>query len=635
MRIAITATLLAAAWLPASASLGNEDCLSCHEIDPKAWTASVHGGLSCTDCHADVTAVPHDPAPARPDCGTCHADAVDAWKRSIHARGVEANQKAAKCGDCHGEPHTMIPSRETASPLHRSHLPDTCGKCHGVKFVMEPSGIGGRPVFAYRESVHGKAVAAGSLQAAVCSDCHRSHDVLTPLEPDSSIFKANTPKTCGQCHGAEEKEYAGSVHGRAVARGQLEAPVCTDCHGIHGIKSPTDPESSVSAQNVARFTCAHCHDSLRLTREFDLAGRRSETFLDSYHGLAGQLGSKAVANCASCHGVHNILPSSDPRSTVNKANLQATCGKCHPGASENFAKGAVHLAGPMGADMGTAGTWWVKWIYIWLIVAVIGGMLLHNLLAWRRAALRIRSQQQRSVVRMTRSQQIQHGTLALSFLVLVWTGFALKFPDSWLGWTLGGSEELRRWVHRIAALVMLSAGLYHVIYGAATREGRRLILDFLPTLQDLRDVTTNLKYLVGLSDQRPNFGRFGYPEKAEYLALVWGTIVMAVTGFMAWFSVTTTVFLPRWVVDIAIAIHYYEAILASLAILVWHLYFVIFDPEVYPMNWAWFDGRVNAQWYAHEHPQHYAKLVASDKVKPLAGGHVEAVASAQEPAGKV
>jgi hypothetical protein len=100
---------------------------------------------------------------------------------------------------------------------------------------------------------------------------------------------------------------------------------------------------------VARFTCAQCHDSLRLTREFDLAGRRSETFLDSYHGLAGKLGSKGVANCASCHGVHNILPSSDPRSTVNKANLKATCGKCHPGASENFAKGAVHLAEPMGA----------------------------------------------------------------------------------------------------------------------------------------------------------------------------------------------------------------------------------------------------------------------------------------------
>jgi formate dehydrogenase gamma subunit len=610
--------------------------MDCHsDVDAKAWAASIHGSFSCTDCHADVTAVPHDPAPVKPECGTCHSEAVDAWKRSIHARGLAQNQKSAQCADCHGGPHAMLAASNPISPLHRSNIADTCSTCHGVKFVMEPSGIGDRPVFSYRESVHGKAVAAGSTKAAVCTDCHRSHDVLTPLEADSPIFKANTPKTCGQCHAEEEKQYAGSVHGVAVARGQLAAPVCTDCHGIHGIKARIDPNSTVSSQNVARFTCAQCHDSLRLTREFDLAGRRSETFLDSYHGLAGKLGSKGVANCASCHGVHNILPSSDARSTVNKANLKDTCGKCHPGASENFAKGAVHMAEPMEADMATVGTWWVKWVYIWMIVAVIGGMLLHNFLAWRRAAVRVRKHQHRPVVRMTPNLQLQHAALVVSFLVLVWTGFALKFPDSWLAWTLGGNESVRRWTHRGAALVMVAVSLYHVMYAAATREGRRLILDFLPTLQDVRDVVTNLKYITGLSDQRPRFGRFGYPEKAEYLALVWGTIVMAVTGFMAWFSVATTAFLPRWVVDVAITIHYYEAILASLAILVWHLYFVIFDPDVYPMNWAWFDGRVSAEWYAHEHPEHYAELVAAGKVAPVASAHPEAVARVPEPAGKV
>jgi formate dehydrogenase gamma subunit len=616
----------------AVAAPSSDDCLSCHsDVDPKAWAASVHGGFSCTDCHADVTDVPHDPAPVRPDCGTCHSDAVDAWKRSIHAKGLAANQKGAQCADCHGGPHAMVAASQPASPLHRTRLPDTCGKCHGVKFVMEPSGIGDRPFFSYRESVHGKAVAAGSLEAAVCTDCHRSHDILTQLEADSSIFKANTPKTCGRCHGQEEKEYSASVHGKAVSRGQLAAPVCTDCHGIHGIKARIDPSSTVSAQNVARFTCAQCHDSMRLTSEFALAGQRSATYLDSYHGLAGKMGSKGVANCASCHGVHNIFPSSDPRSTVNKANLARTCGTCHPGASENFAQGAVHMAEPMSSDIGTVGTWWVRRIYIWMIVVVIGGMLLHNFLAWRRAAVHVRAHQHRPVVRMTPRQQLQHGTLAITFLVLVWTGFALKYPDSWLAWTLGGSEELRRWTHRIAALVMLAACAYHVVYAAATKEGRRLILDFLPTLQDVRDVTTNLKYLVGLSDRRPRFGRFGYPEKAEYLALVWGTIVMAVTGFMAWFSVAVTSFLPRWAVDIAIAVHYYEAILASLAILVWHLYFVIFDPEIYPMNWAWYDGRVSAKWYAHEHPEHYAQLVASGEVEAPAPSPRAAVATGSAP----
>ena len=257
MRAALAPALLAAGLLlsPARAAAPtNQECLDCHsDVDPKAWAASVHSAFSCTDCHADVSAVPHDPAPVKPECGTCHSDAVDAWKRSIHARGLAENQKTAQCADCHGGPHAMLAASNPTSPLHRSKIADTCSTCHGVKFVMEPSGIGDRPVFSYRESVHGKAVAAGSLKAAVCTDCHRAHDVLTPLEADSPIFKANTPRTCGTCHAVEEKQYAASVHGVAVARGQLAAPVCTDCHGIHGIKARIDPNSTVSAQNVARF----------------------------------------------------------------------------------------------------------------------------------------------------------------------------------------------------------------------------------------------------------------------------------------------------------------------------------------------------------------------------------------------
>jgi hypothetical protein len=83
--------------------------------------------------------------------------------------------------------------------------------------------------------------------------------------------------------------------------------------------------------------------------------------------------------------------------------------------------------------------------------------------------------------------------------------------------------------------------------------------------------------------------------------VVWGTIIMGVTGLILWFAVEVTRFLPRWAVDVATTIHYYEAILACLAILVWHFYHVFLDPEVYPMSWAWWDGRVNAEWYAHEH----------------------------------
>ena len=102
------------------------------------------------------------------------------------------------------------------------------------------------------------------------------------------------------------------------------------------------------------------------------------------------------------------------------------------------------------------------------------------------------------------------------------------------------------------------------------------------------------------------FRRFSYAEKAEYWALVWGMFVMAATGLMAWFKVFVGERVPGWWVDVAITIHWYEAMLATLAIIVWHIYAVIFDPDAYPMNWAWFDGKMSIEHYEHEHPAGHA-----------------------------
>jgi len=115
-------------------------------------------------------------------------------------------------------------------------------------------------------------------------------------------------------------------------------------------------------------------------------------------------------------------------------------------------------------------------------------------------------------------------------------------------------------------------------------------------------VAANARYLAGLSSAKPKFARFGYAEKMEYWAVVWGTIIMGATGLMIWFKMDVTQFLPRWAVDVALTIHYYEAILACLAIVVWHFYHVIFDPDVYPLNWACWDGKVSRHWQGEEHP---------------------------------
>ena len=343
---------------------------------------------------------------------------------------------------------------------------------------MEKEGLSPATFVNYEESVHGKAVAAGSAKAAVCTDCHGSHEIRPPNDPKSSIYQPNVPATCAKCHDNIRQEYAQSIHGQAIARGNFEAPVCPDCHGIHTIKSHLDPKSSVFAGNIARATCANCHESMRMSEEYGFSGRRLTTYAASYHGLAAKLGSTVVANCASCHGAHNILPSSDPRSTINKANLVKTCGQCHPGATAKFALGKVHIDVPLSADISSIAIGWIRRLYLPLIIGVIGGMVLHNFLIWRKKAVARRNSHERTVVRLTLQQRIQHWCLLSSFITLAITGFALAYPDSWLGLIFG--EILRRYGLGVAAVVLLATGLYHAYYVLTTREGRRAIKDLLP-----------------------------------------------------------------------------------------------------------------------------------------------------------
>ena len=478
---------------------------------------------------------------------------------------------------------------------------------------MQGSGISDRPFLSYRESVHAKAIARGNTLAAVCTDCHNSHDILPASNSQSSIAKVNIPSTCGKCHQTEASEFTQSVHGQAVIRGVSRAPACTDCHGIHNIKAPLDQTTKTASVAVATESCADCHGGVKLTQEFGVASGRVSSYKDSYHGLASQLGSKVVANCASCHGVHNILPSSNPRSMISSNNLSQTCGQCHIGASANFTKGRIHLASALVSEDGTldmalAGTRIVRWIYLPLIVLVIGGMIVHNGLIWWKKASARRSQQ-RSIVRLSLKQRVQHWFLLTSFVVLVLSGFALQYPDSWLAWLLGGSESWRRIIHRIAAVVMLAVGAYHLLYLGLSNEGRQWVKDMLPRLKDVKDLIANFGYYLGVRKEKPKLARFGYPEKAEYWAVVWGTIIMGLTGLMIWFKIAVFGFLPRWWIEIAIAVHFYEAVLATLAIVVWHFYHVIFDPDVYPINWAFYDGRMSEDLYKEEHELAYEQHI--------------------------
>jgi hypothetical protein len=339
----------------------------------------------------------------------------------MHAKASKPGVAAgATCVDCHGSAHAVLTPGDPASPVSHANIPSTCGRCHGQRFIASANGVSAQTFGSYQESVHGRAIENGSQKAAVCTDCHGGHEILAANEDHSPISKSNVPATCGKCHAEVTQTFMASIHGQGIARGNGMSPACTDCHGIHSIRNIKDPNSPVAGQNLSQDTCARCHEGVRLSQEFGLPGNRVSTYLDSYHGLASQGGSVVVANCSSCHGVHNILPSSDPHSTINRANLGATCGRCHKGVTQKFTLTRVHLGDGVGQarDIDSLAVRLVRMIYVPLIVIVIGAMFLHNAVIWRSKLASRRRAHPSMMVRMTVNQRWQHLALLTSFIVL-------------------------------------------------------------------------------------------------------------------------------------------------------------------------------------------------------------------------
>jgi len=500
-------------------------------------------------------------------CTACH-DQGAKLEKSAHA--------AVACASCHVK-HDEYP--------HPANVPKpACSQCHQGQEAD------------YERGVHGQAAKGGNGGAPDCGVCHGAAHEL--LRPKSAEFRGKVPDTCGMCHSEVSAQFSASVHGQALAKGITQAPVCTDCHGEHSILAPTNAASPVHAENI-RDTCGNCHGNVKLSQRFGLPADRVVSFDASFHGLAAKEGNETVANCSSCHGVHNILPSSDPRSTINAKNLAATCGKCHQGAGKRFAISQVHVA--QGRAEAPA-LLWVRQFYLLLIPLTIGLMLLHNGGDWVRKLLRLRSNgiparrpnnelPGRPNVRMLGFERLEHALLVISFVTLAWTGFALKYPDQWWARPLLLREgNLRSIVHRIAAAVFIAVSVTHVISLVANRRLRRHWMELIPNAQDAREALANFSYNVGLRSSRPGRSAHSYIEKAEYWAVVWGAMVMILTGLMLWGNNLMLALFPKLWLDVATSVHFYEALLATLAIVVWHFYTVIFDPEVYPMDTAWLTG---------------------------------------------
>jgi len=624
--------------LSAAAQDDNETCMSCHAdqelegvnivgnaasmyVDTFILDSSAHSDMACVDCHVDLAGsddYPHDENLAPVDCATCHDEVDEIFSASAHGVASD-NPKSPTCVSCHGA-HGIFSDTDPRALTSAKKLPYTCSNCHHQQVLTQDPDIRITDSFdRYMRGIHAEGIAKGIGSAASCDDCHGMHDLKKASDPNSKVNKQNIPATCAKCHNDIFIKYSRGIHGKALAAGILDNPNCSDCHGEHEILQISDPNSPVNASNLSDYVCGRCHNNPQLIEKYGLGNERFSSYQDSYHGLAVRGGSLKAATCVSCHKAHDVLPEANPASSIHPDNLTHTCQKCHPKANYAFASSYSHnIAAAQFSEINK----WVEVIYIIAIVLIIGAMLLHNMvILWRFMLEKHRDNRKQPVIKRFNGNMVfQHMVLTITFITLAITGFALRYPDAW--WVsilnfMGIFESTRSVIHRIAAVLLIYVSVHHAVFLMASRRGRLQLHHLTPSMEDVKQIFQNLKYHLGMSTEKPRFGFYDYTMKAEYWALVWGTIVMAFTGFVLWFPTSFTAFLPAWIIIVAETIHLYEAWLASLAIAVFHFFFVIGHPEQYPMSFTWLTGEMTTSEVKEHHAAWYqevieAKQAASD-----------------------
>ncbi len=569
---------------------GNRRCLFCHSreefkdkarsdgrkglfVDTEAFGASVHGKRNCWECHADADVVPHKKGLERVQCVRCH------------------------------------------------YVGNTVGAPESRRYKQ------------YQESVHGRLAASGDARAPLCQDCHGTHEVRPADDPTSRVHRKNLPDDCGRCHSRSKAEYLEGLHGQQAAKGNVDAPVCTDCHSEHEIQRPSDPTSKVFSTHIPE-ACGRCHEDQQVMDRYGLNAKNVATFKSSFHGVALKFGVTKVANCTSCHEHHRILPPDDPRSTVSPVRVPETCGKaeCHPGASANFARGKMHVSSH---DESSGKIYWIARAFMLLTISVMAGLVLHIALDLLRRWLNRRRGKKDGhhhpkpgsrlaeilatpVRRLDLFVRIQHANMAIACILLIFTGIPVKFHESaWAASLMSviGGLTVTSVIHRLAATQLILVSLTHLFYIIFTRPGRYNFWNMLPGPSDLEDVFHNISYFLGFKKDKPRFPRFSYLEKFDYWAVYWGCVVMILSGAVLWFQTDAMRFISKDWLDVAKEMHSDEAMLATLAIVIWHMFNAHINPDKFPMNKVFWNGWTNIGELLEEHPKELISLLRKGRVK--------------------
>jgi len=329
-----------------SQGMADADCLRCHGdeklhrtrdgqsmyVNQGELSHSKHNKIACSQCHSEVNASrvrPCETITRKVDCTSCHEEIGKQYVNSTHGQLVGKNDpNAPTCKECHGA-HGVLDKQDPQSPTFATNVPLLCARCHreGQKAAVRYTGRQHEIIANYTESIHGQGLLKGGLTVtATCTSCHTAHHVLPRTDPESSVNAANVPATCGRCHHGIEEQFENSIHAKRVNGTAKELPVCNDCHTAHAIRRTDEAGFRLDIMD----TCGRCHAEI------------AKTYFDTYHGKVSRLGYTKTAKCYDCHGAHDVLAVTDPRSHLSRANVAATCQKCHAGATRRFAGYLTH-----------------------------------------------------------------------------------------------------------------------------------------------------------------------------------------------------------------------------------------------------------------------------------------------------
>jgi cytochrome b subunit of formate dehydrogenase len=617
-----------------SEGMSNGDCLSCHGnpalkpvtpgrtgslyVNPAELAGSRHTRVACVQCHTGGT-----PSNVRAcisikskvDCSVCHEKVVAQYRESRHGTlAAEGSPDAPLCQDCHSA-HGAMGHLDSASPTFSRNIPSLCATCHqaGHKAAVRYNGKQDHIVEHYRESIHGKGLLQSGLTVtANCADCHTSHHELPAADPRSSVNRANIAETCAQCHRGIYELFTASVHSPKVTHTGQTLPVCADCHSAHSIQRTdlTDFRLSIMDQ------CGRCHQQI------------AAAYFETFHGKVSRLGYLKTAKCYDCHGSHDILPVTDPRSHLSRNNIVGTCAKCHSGSHRQFAGYLTH------ATHHDPKKYPFLFITFWSMTSLLIGTLVisgaHTAL-WLPRSFQYRKELKNGgpetgtyIRRFRRFHRNLHLMVVSSFLGLALTGMILKF--SYAGWArvlahLLGGFEAAGLIHRFCAcLTFTYFGLHVYDLVRQKRSSGKSWLQFVAgpesmlfNRRDWHELTGSLKWFFGRGP-RPEYGRWTYWEKFDYFAVFWGVAVIGGTGLLLWFPEFFTRLVPGWAVNVATTIHSDEALLAISFIFVVHFFNTHFRPEKFPMDTVIFTEGMPVEEFRRDRPREYRQLLESGEL---------------------